>query len=58
MLIARTLVFLLLLSSALFFAVYAATGQARYRRLGLVILKWTVIAGLVFFAVIFITRLM
>ncbi|MCB1979111.1 MAG: hypothetical protein KDF25_07085 [Burkholderiaceae bacterium] len=58
MLIARTLVFLLLLSSALFFAVYAATGQVRYRRLGLVILKWTVIAGLVFFAVLFITRLM
>ena len=57
MLIARTLVLLLLLASAVFFAFYAATGQVRYRRFGLVILKWTVIAGLVFFAILFITRL-
>ncbi|MBW7832006.1 hypothetical protein [Simplicispira suum] len=57
MLIARTLVLLLLLTSAVFFAFYAATGQVRYRHLGLVVLKWTVIAGLFFFAVLFITRL-
>ncbi len=55
--ISRALVLLLLLSSAVFFALYAGTGQVRYRRFGLVILKWTVIAGLAFFAVLFITRL-
>jgi len=55
--IARTLVFILLLTAAVFFAFYAATGQLRYRRFGLVILKWTVIAGLFFFAVLFIDRL-
>jgi len=43
--------------AAVFFAFYAATGQLRYRRFGLVILKWTVIAGLFFFAVLFIDRL-
>ena len=57
MVIARTLVLLLLLTSAGFFAFYAWTGQVRYRRFGLVILKWTVIAALGFFAVLFITRL-
>ena len=57
MAIARALVLLLLLTAAGFFAFYAATGEVRYRRFGLVILKWTVIAGLFFFAVLFITRL-
>ena len=57
MVIARTLVLLLLLTAAGFFAFYAATGQVRYRHIGLVILKWTVAAGLVFFGVLFIIRL-
>ena len=55
--IARVLVLLLLLAAAVFFGFYIATGQVRYRRFGLVIVKWTVIAGLFFFAVLFITRL-
>ena len=57
MLIARVLVLLLLLAAAGFFAFYIATGRVRYRRIGLVIVKWTVIAGLAFFAVLFIQRL-
>ena len=57
MLIARSLVLLLLLTAGVFFVFYVATGQVRYRRFGLVILKWTVIAGLFFFAVLFIQRL-
>jgi hypothetical protein len=47
----------LLLACAVAFAFYAATGDLRYRRLGLVILKWTVLAGLGFFAVLFLERL-
>ena len=50
MLIARTLVLLLLLASVVSFAFYIATGDLKYRRFGLTVLKWTVAAGLVFFA--------
>lgn len=57
MLIFRWLAMLLLLTAAVSFAFYAATGQPRYKRFGLVILKWTVIAAVFFFAVIFIGRL-
>ena len=39
------------------FAFYAGTGQARYKRFGLVVLKWTFIATAFFFAVVLIGRL-
>ena len=57
MLLFRWIVMLLLFVAALCFAFYAGTGQARYKRLGLVILKWTVIAALGFFGVLFLERL-
>jgi hypothetical protein len=57
MLIFRWLASLLLLASAVSFAFYVGTGQARYKRLGLIILKWTVLAGLMFFAVLFFSRI-
>ena len=57
MLIFRWLAMLLLLTAAVSFAFYAGTGQARFKRFGLVILRWTVIAAVFFFAVIFIGRL-
>ena len=57
MLIFRWLAMLLLLAVAVSLAFYAVTGQPRYKRLGLIILKWTVIAAAFFFAVIFIGRL-
>jgi hypothetical protein len=57
MLIFRWLAMLLLLAAAVSFAFYAGTGQIRYRRFGLLILKWTVVAALFFFAVLFIGRL-
>jgi len=57
MLIFRWLVMLLLLGAAVSFAFYAGTGQPRYKRFGLVILKWTVIAAVFFFAVVLIGRL-
>lgn len=57
MLIARTLILLLLLASAVSFALYAFTSDLRYRRFGLAVLKWTVAAGLLFFAGMIIERM-
>lgn len=57
MLLFRWLVMALLLAAAVSFAFYAGTGQVRYRRFGLVVLKWTLIAAVFFFAVLFIERL-
>ena len=53
----RAAIFLLLLAAAVFFAMYAYTGQPRYKRTGLVTLKWTIVAALGFFAVLIIERL-
>lgn len=57
MLIARLVIGLLLFAAILCFALSIATGQARWRRLGIVIMKWTLVAGLGFFAVLFLERL-
>jgi len=39
------------------FAMYVGTGQVLWRRRGLVIVKWTVLAALAFFAVLILERL-
>ena len=57
MLLVRLLVLLLLLAAAVNFAFYAGTGNPRYKRLGVVILKWTLIAAVGFFAVLVADRL-
>jgi hypothetical protein len=57
MLLFRWLIFLLLIGAAVCFAFYAGTGQARYRRWGLVTLKWTLIAAFGFFAVLILQRI-
>ncbi|MGY8903764.1 MAG: hypothetical protein ACKVIH_04360 [Burkholderiales bacterium] len=57
MLLLRWAVLLLLVASAVSFAFYAGTGQARFKHLGLTILKWTVAAGLLFFAVLILQRI-
>jgi hypothetical protein len=57
MLIFRWAMLLLLLASAVSFAFYAGTGQKRFRDIGLRLLKWTVAAGFVFFAVLILERL-
>lgn len=57
MLLLRWAVLLLLVASAVSFAFYAGTGQARFKRFGLTVLKWTVAAGLLFFAVLVLQRL-
>jgi hypothetical protein len=58
MLIVRWLALFLLLASAVSLGFYVATGQVFYKRLGLVILKWTVVAAVGFFVVVFIDRLL
>ena len=57
MLVFRWVLLLLLLGSAVSFAFYAGTGQKRFRDIGLRILKWTLAAGFVFFAVLAFERL-
>ncbi|RZL37595.1 MAG: hypothetical protein EOP35_08180 [Rubrivivax sp.] len=57
MLIARLVIGLLLFAAVVCFALGIATGQVRWRRLGIVIMKWTLIAGLAFFAVLILERL-
>jgi hypothetical protein len=57
MLIFRAVVLLLLVAGLVCFAMYIGTGQVRYRAYGLRIVKWTVLAGLGFFAVLIAERL-
>ena len=57
MMLFRLVFGLLLLSGLLCFAMYIGTGQVVWRRRGLVIVKWTVLAGLAFFAVLILERL-
>ena len=58
MVIFRWAVLLLLLAAGVSFAFFAATGQQRYKRFGLVIVKWTVIAASMFFLVLILERLL
>ena len=53
----RALVLLLLLACSVLFLLYAGTGQARYKSFGLIVLKWTLLAGFGFFAVLIFQRL-
>lgn len=57
MLVFRLVFGLLLVSGLLCFAMYIGTGQMVWRRRGIVIVKWTVIAALGFFAVLILERL-
>jgi hypothetical protein len=57
MLIFRLVFGLLLLGSVLCFAMGAGTGQVVWRRRGVVILKWALIAAAGFFGVLILERL-
>ena len=57
MLIARLVFGLLLAAAVLCFAMYAGTGAPRWRALGLRLLRWTLVAGLGFFAVLLLEEL-
>jgi hypothetical protein len=56
MMVVRILVFLLLGASAVSFLIYLVTGQEKYRRWGFALFKWTLLAIVVFFAVLFGTQ--
>lgn len=53
----RWLIFLLLLSAAVSFVCFALTGQPRYKRHGLNILKWTLVGAFGFFGVLILERI-
>jgi len=57
MLLFRLVFVLLLVAGVLCFALYIATGQVAWRHRGLVIVKWTVLVALGFFAVLILERL-
>ncbi|MBK6651845.1 MAG: hypothetical protein IPG42_20405 [Betaproteobacteria bacterium] len=57
MLLFRWLVFFLLLSAGVSFAFYATTGQARFKRWGIIVLKWTLLAAAGFFLVLVLERI-
>ena len=57
MLLFRLVFGLLLVAGLLCFAMYVATSEVAWRRRGVLIVKWTVIAALGFFAVLILERL-
>ena len=56
MLLFRGLFFFLLLLAVACFVFYMGTGQPRYKRYGIVIVKWTVLSAFAFFAVLALER--
>ena len=58
MLIFRWLLMLLLFMAVLSFAFYIGTGRVHYKRWSFITLKWSVIAGLTFFAVLLLGRML
>jgi hypothetical protein len=57
MLLFRWILMLLLLAAGVSFAFYAGTGQPKYKKFGLIVLKWTLLAALGFFLVLTLDRL-
>ena len=57
MMIFRLVFGLLLVAGLLCFAMYIGTAQIAWRQRGIVIVKWTVLAALGFFAVLILERL-
>lgn len=58
MLLVRVLVLVLLVASGISFALFALTGQVKYKKFGLAVLKWTLFATVGFFVVLFVQRLL
>jgi hypothetical protein len=53
----RWLILVPLIASVVCFMLFAVTGQAKFKRTGLVVLKWTLAAAFVFFGVLIFDRL-
>jgi hypothetical protein len=56
MLLFRWLILLFLIAAMVSFTFYAGTGQVRFKRYGLTIMKWTLIAAFGFFGVLILER--
>jgi len=56
MLLFRWAIMVLLLAAGVSFAFYAGTGNPKYKRFGVVVLKWTVLAAFGFFLVLGVER--
>ena len=56
MALVRAVIMLLLVVAAVSFAFYAGTGQPKYKRFGLIVLKWTLAAALAFFVALTLDR--
>ena len=57
MLALRWLILVPLIASVVCFMLFAVTGQDKFKRIGLVVLKWTLAAAFLFFAVLIFDRL-
>ena len=57
MLLFRWLILLLLLGAVVSFVFYTVTGDPRFKRYGLLTLKWTLIAAFGFFSVLILERI-
>ena len=57
MLLFRWSILLMLIAAGVSFAFYAGTGHARFKVWGLTILKWALLAGFGFFAVLILERI-
>ena len=57
MLLFRWLILLLLLACLVSFVFYIGTGQPRFKRYGLLTLKWTLMVAFGFFAVLILERI-
>ena len=53
----RWLILIFLVSAGVLFALFAITGQQRFKRYGLRILKWTLLAAFFLFAVLIAERI-
>ncbi len=58
MLLVRALVLVLLVAAGISFALFAGTGQVKYKKFGLAVLKWTLLSTLGFFLVLFLERVL
>jgi len=58
MLLFRWAILLLLLVAGVCFAFYAGSGQVKYRRIGWIVFKWTLLAACGFFAVLIAERVL
>ncbi|HEX6361581.1 MAG TPA: hypothetical protein VFZ93_01390 [Albitalea sp.] len=57
MLVFRWILLLLLIAAVLCFAMYVGTGELRWRGYGVRLVKWVIVAGFAFFAVLFLERM-